>query len=83
MSTRISTSPVIARPTVSITLWARRYGGSSTLLLVFTNEHAAEDQAYLRRCTWALFSKARSPLHLPVGAVAVRLGGALLGAETL
>jgi hypothetical protein len=74
MSTRVATSPMIARPTVSLTPWARRYGGSSTVLIVFANEHAAEDQAYLRRCTWALFQQRALPAAcLPVGAVAVGL----------
>jgi hypothetical protein len=74
MSTRVSTSPMIARPTVSLTPWARRYGGSSTVLIVFANEHAAEDHAYLRRCTWALFQQGALPAAcLLVGAVAVGL----------
>jgi hypothetical protein len=40
MSIRVSTSPMIARPTVSLTPWERRYGGSSTLLIVFANEQS-------------------------------------------
>ena len=73
MSTRVSTSLMIVRPTISLTPWARRYGGSSTLLLVFTNEHAAEDQAYLRRRTWALFQQGPPAACLPAAAVAVGL----------
>ena len=40
----------------------------------FANEHAAEDQAYLRRCMWALFQQGALPAAcLLVGAVAVDL----------
>jgi len=65
---------MVARPIVSLTPWARRYGGSSTLLIAFANENAAEDQPYLRRCMWALFQQGALPAAcLLVGAVAVDL----------
>ena len=74
MSTRVATSPMIARPTVSLRAFGAPLLWVEQLSIVFANEHAAENQAYLRRCTWALFPQ--GALHaacLPVGAVAVGL----------
>ena len=48
------------------------------LPIVFANEHAAEDQAYLRRCTRALFPQGAFPAAWPVGALAVGLAARCL-----
>ena len=57
---------MVARPTVSLTPWARRYGGSSTLLIVFTNENAAEDKRILGGARESFFRKARCTLLVSV-----------------
>ena len=82
MSTRVSTSLMIVRPTISLTPWARRYGGSSTLLIVSLMNMPLKIKRTFGGARGGFFSKAPRGLFAGRGCGG-RLGGALLGTETL
>ena len=74
---------MIVRPTISLTPWARRYGGSSTLLIVSLMNMPLKIKRTFGGARGRFFSNARSPLLFAGPGCGGRLGGALLGTETL
>jgi hypothetical protein len=62
MSTRVATSPLIARPTVSPAPWARRYSGSSNCRSFSLMNMPLKIKRTFGGARGHFFRKARSPL---------------------